>query len=174
MTNCDKYGNEQAFRELFLKYGQMVFRISARILGNEADAEDMVQSVFIRAWQSIGQYDNKYSMTTWLRTITCRLCYDELRKRSRWTGCDISIIEGNAASGDPERDSIRKEALRELRRVTESLPPKQRIVFILREIEGMNAEEVAEATGLSQLQIKSNLYFARKAVRKQLEEILNK
>lgn len=175
IDSAGKYGNRDAetFRQVFLQYGQMVFRFSARILGNTSDAEDMVQTVFIRAWEAFGRYDSRYSMATWLRTITCRMCYDELRKRSGRYEYGIDAAVERCGSGTPEDLRIREESLRELNLAIGGLPPKQRIIFIMREMEELSTEETAKATGLSAMQVKSNLYFARQAIKKRMEEIFD-
>lgn len=170
-ADCFGNRNTETFKQVFLQYGQMVFRISARILGNATDAEDMVQSVFIKAWESFDRYNCQYSMATWLRTITCRMCYNTLRKKdSRYEAC-MTDVENIYENDTPETIRIWKESLRELHIATKCLPPKQRIIFIMRDIEGISAEETAKTTGLSAVQIKSNLYFARKKIKKQLETI---
>ncbi len=162
-------GETDAFREIVDRYGEMVLRVCARILNDPDEARDMAQETFVRAWSSLERFSPRYSMATWLRTIACRLCYDEFRS-SRHSS--MKITDGSASSyitEDPETAFIWKEVLMQLRNVTASLPPMQRIVFILHEIEQMSADEIADATGLTKIQIKSNLYFARKAVREKID-----
>ncbi len=162
-------GETDAFRGIVDRYGDMVLRICTRVLNDPDEAQDMAQEAFVRAWSSLSRFSSRYSMATWLRTIACRLCYDELRN-ARHSAMPFS----NASEPQPVEDSetafIWKEALGQLRHATANLPPKQRIVFILHEIEQMSADEIAEATGLTKIQIKSNLYFARKAVRDRIDE----
>ncbi len=167
-------GDTDAFRWIVERYRDMVLRISARILCDRDAAEDIAQETFVRAWTSIRRYSSRYSLATWLRTIACRLCYDELRSAGYSSTIPLSAEEVSSGAyartaADSESAYIWKESLMTLRRVTASLSPMQRTVFVLHEIEAMSADEIAQATGLSKLQIKSNLYFARKAVRDKIK-----
>lgn len=170
-------GDTDAFRGIVDSYRDMVLRICARILCDPVAAEDIAQETFVRAWTSLGRYSSRFSMATWLRTIACRLCYDELR--SPRNSMTIPLPQDNehaaapatAAGDSAESAYIWKESLMQLRRATDSLSAMQRTVFVLHEIEQMSADEIAEATGLSKIQIKSNLYFARRAVRAKIKSI---
>ena len=142
-------GDAGAFALIVERYRQSVFRICVRILGDGDEAEDAVQETFVRAWQSLQGYDPRYSIATWLRTIACRLCYDVLRRRTRQR--QYEQLFRKAASG---------------------LSPMQRTVFVLAEIEQLPSDEVHHITGWSAVQIKSNLYIARKKVRKAIEKEL--
>lgn len=162
-------GDTKAFTEVVRKYSGMVYCICSRILCNPMEAEDAVQETFIRAWTSFPKYDRKYSIATWLRTIACRLCYDTLRKNKH-----IYINPNPVPHTDPGSEDrlIWRESLNELQQVTRTLSPKQKTVFVLHEIEGLDYEEIRQITGFTSIQIKSNLYLARKAVRGILENIL--
>lgn len=162
-------GDTKAFAELVRKYSGMVYRICSRILCDTWEAEDAVQDTFIRVWEFSSEYDSRYSIATWLRTIACRLCYDMLRKRKRMTGKPDPVP--GTDSGDEDR-LIWKESIKELRKVTETLSPKQKTVFVLHEIEGLDYGEITRITGFTAIQIKSNLYLARKTVRSRLEYVM--
>lgn len=163
-------GETDAFRGIVDRYGPMVLRICARILNDPDEAQDMAQETFVRAWSSLARFSPRYSMATWLRTIACRLCYDELRS-PRYSSMPISDSSlSSCIAENTEATLIWKETLCRLRHITAGLPPKQRIVFILHEIEQMSTDEIAAATGLTKIQIKSNLYFARKAVRTKIDK----
>ena len=157
-----KNGDARAFALIVRQYRQSVFRICVRILGDSDEAEDAVQETFVRAWQAISGYDIRFSIATWLGAIACRLCYDVLRRRKRQRRYEQEALwhhSGDCAQ-DPESD------------VTSALAPMQKTVFVLAEIEGLPFEEVRRITGWSTVQIKSNLYIARKKVRKALEKEL--
>ena len=117
-------------------------------------------------------FDRRYSPATWLGTIAARLCCDILRKRSAHRKFEADAAWSNAQerAADPESGSIARELEARLMRVTRTLSPMQRTVFILHEIERLPFEEVRRATGWSAVQLKSNLYLARQKVRRALEK----
>lgn len=167
-------GDHRAFAAIVEQYRQMVWRVALRMLGDPDEAEDAVQETFIRAWKALPGFDRRYSPATWLGTIAARLCCDILRKRSAHRKFEADAAWANAQErvADPESGSIARELEARLLRVTRTLSPMQRTVFILNEIEQLPFEEVRRATGWSAVQLKSNLYLARQKVRKALEKEL--
>ena len=166
-------GDAGAFALIVERYRQSVFRICVRILGDSGEAEDAVQETFVRAWQSLQGYDPRYSIATWLRTIACRLCYDVLRRRTRLRQYEQDACrQGSMDSGDPESLRMSRELESLFRKAASGLSPMQRTVFVLAEIEQLPSDEVHHITGWSAVQIKSNLYIARKKVRKAIEKEL--
>jgi len=164
-------GDAGAFALIVERYRQSVFRICVRILGDSGEAEDAVQETFVRAWQSLQGYDPRYSIATWLRTIACRLCYDVLRRRTRQRQYEQDACrQGSMDSGDPESLRMSRELEGLFRKAVSGLSPMQRTVFVLAEIEQLPFDEVHRITGWSAVQIKSNLYIARKKVRKAIEK----
>ena len=167
-------GDAGAFALIVERYRQSVFRICVRILGDSGQAEDAVQETFVRAWQSLQGYDPRYSIATWLRTIACRLCYDELRRRTRRQQYELDACRQGSGhgSGDPESLRMSRELESLFRKAASGLSPMQRTVFVLAEIEQLPFYEVHRITGWSAVQIKSNLCIARKKVRKAIEQEL--
>lgn len=167
-------GDAGAFALIVEQYRQSVFRICVRILGGSDEAEDAVQETFVRAWQSLQGYDPRYSIATWLRTIACRLCYDVLRRRTRRRQYEQDACRQGSGdgSGDPESLRMSRELESMFRKAALGLSPMQRTVFVLAEIEQLPSDEVHRITGWSAVQIKSNLYIARKKVRKAIEKEL--
>lgn len=167
-------GDHRAFAAIVEQYRQMVWRVALRMLGNPDEAEDAVQETFIRAWKTLPGFDRRYSPATWLGTIAARLCCDILRKRSAHRKFEADAAWSNAQerAADPESGSIARELEDRLLRVTRTLSPMQRTVFVLHEIEQLPFEEIRRATGWSPVQLKSNLYLARQKVRRTLEKEL--
>ena len=167
-------GDAGAFALIVERYRQSVFRICVRILGDSDEAEDAVQETFVRAWQSLQGYDLRYSIATWLRTIACRLCYDVLRRRTRRRQYEQDACRQGSGDGggDPESLRMSRELESMFRKAASGLSPMQRTVFVLAEIEQFPFDEVHRITGWSAVQIKSNLYIARKKVRKAIEKEL--
>lgn len=169
-----KNGDAKAFALIVRQYRQSVFRICVRILGDSDEAEDAVQETFVRAWQAISGYDIRFSIATWLGAIACRQCYDVLRRRKRRRRYEQEALRqrGGDCALDPESDVAGRDLEMRFRKVTSTLAPMQRTVFVLAEIEGLPFEEIRRITGWSAVQIKSNLYIARQKVRKALEKEL--
>lgn len=161
-----KKGSEAALRELIDRYRERLYRLAYSLLDNRAAAEDAVQETFIRLWIRARRYDPRHTVATWLYTICARRCYDELRRRRRHREA-LEIMEMPVADGGGmDADSV--VAL--LRQVVATLPPKQRVVYQLREIEGLDAETTAVAARMTVDQVKANLWNARNTVREKLKQ----
>ena len=159
-------GDEGALREIIERHRERLFRLAYRLLNDRDDASDAVQETFIRLWKHSRRFDPGHSLATWLCTICARRCYDELRRRQRHRKT-LSEIPVN----DIHSDSLdAKELLDLLHRVINNLPPKQRIIYQLREIECLSTDEVATATRMSADQVKANLFVARNSVREKLKK----
>lgn len=158
-------GNEAALRELIDRHRERLYRLAYRLLNDHDDASDAVQETFIRLWRHARRYDPSQSLSTWLCTICARRCYDELRRRQRHRKTldeiPVEVVNPDALAAS--------ELVELLHRVVASLPPKQRVVYQLREIECLSTDEVATATHMSTDQVKANLFVARNSVREKLK-----
>lgn len=159
-------GDTRAFAWVVRKYQPAVFRIAMRLMCHTGEAEDMVQEAFVRAWCSIGSWRGDCSVGTWLYRIACNVCYDRLRQMASQAVC-CTVDEGitRSAAYDVEADMTNRELCRLVMHYTRGLPPMQRMVFTLRDIEGLDSGEVCAITGLTAEQVKSNLYLARKFIK---------
>ena len=169
IEQCQR-GDTGAFREVVQKYQPLIYSLSLKMLADMEEAKDIVQETFIRAWQSIGSFDGRYSFSTWLYTIASRLCIDRIRKLrfSEPLSDDIAVFEGYASDSNPERQLESKEWVSVIKVLAGELSNKQRLVFTLSQLEGLDTEEITRITGMDANQIKSNLSLARKSVREQL------
>lgn len=165
-------GRHEALRLIMDRYMSMVSRTSYRILCDRSDSEDVTQEVFIKVWRNAASYDARYSISTWIYRITVNLCYDRMRRRRIMGVFSIrpAVYETSAPTAlSPEEDFITKETWAIFCRASQQLSPKQRTVFTLRDLEGLSTEETSSITGMTTDQIKSNLHFARKRIRQELE-----
>lgn len=157
------------------RFRPLVFRTALRIVCSTDEAEDITQETFIRVWRHAGRYDSRYSIRTWLYRIASNLALDHLRRRRLFRIRLPDVITGRAGNaGIPEEKSaeeklIMDEDWKAFIRISEKLSPKQRLVLTLRDIEGLDTEQVAEITGMSADQIKSNLFQARRKVKDMLD-----
>ena len=168
-------GDTAAFRDLVGMYQSYAYGLARRMLFNEEDAKDVVQETFIRIWKHLHRFDSRNRFTTWLYRIVTNLCYDRMRAKNRdRRKMDAFQADGHGSgvyAEDVEKQMDEVEALRTIERIVTRLHPKQRIVFTLRDLQGLNIAETAEAADMTPSAVKSNLYYARRSVRERLEKM---
>ena len=170
IINRCKAGDKTAFRSVVQNCQGMVYSLSLKMLADVEDAKDVVQDTFLKVWQNIGSYDDRYSFNTWVYTIASRLCLDRLRKVRPigTTEADERVFETVADDSDPERQLESSEWVSVIKVLADELSGKQKLVFTLSQLEGLDAAQIMEITGLDADQIKSNLYAAKKNIRERL------
>lgn len=163
-------GDKDAFRTIVNDFRQVIFRLAIRIMGNTTEAEDITQETFISAWTAISSYSSRSSLNTWLYRIACNKCYDRLRQMKKETArAEISeSIEYIQCDNNIEEEMSNKELCRIISEYTKDMPPMQKLAFTLKDIEGLSSDEICRITGITTIQLKSNLYFARKFIRNRL------
>jgi RNA polymerase sigma-70 factor (ECF subfamily) len=167
-----KNGDEEAFAELVRRHSGGLHRAVARIVVDDAEAWDVVQMAFLKAWQKLGRYDPRYSFSTWLYRIGTNLAIDLLRSRSSrerahkaGTEHRLRLVGPGDSTGSRLDSSEADDVLRQLVTV---LTPQQRSAFVLREIEGLETAEVADILGCSPTTVRNHVFQARKALRREL------
>lgn len=169
-----KKGDEDAYAELVRRHSGGLHRTVARILADDAEAWDVVQMAFLKAWQKLDRYDPRYSFTTWLYRIGTNLAIDLLRSRASrerahkaGTEHRLRVVGSGDGAGAKVDSGEADDVLRQLVRV---LTPQQRSAFVLREMEGLETAEVADMLGCSATTVRNHIFQARKALRKELRE----
>ncbi len=177
-------GDVQAFEKLVSQYDRQVFRIAQHITQNREDAQDVVQDAFLKAYQKLDQFQGNSKFYTWLVRIAVNEALMRLRKRR--TGRMVSIDEDIATEEgsvprdlaewrpNPEQQYGQAELAEILRKTINGLPPGFRVVFVLRDVEGLSTEETAETLGLSIPAVKSRLLRARLQLRERLSRYFRK
>ena len=170
-----KKGDQAAFKYLVEQYQEYAFRLSFRILCDEEEARDIVQESFIKIWQNIKKYDPKTKFTTWMYTIVTHTAIDRLRSLKHLNLVNIDHVsehlEGISDQGlDYKLDNTEMGQI--IRLMAEDLPGKQRLIFVLRDLQGFDSDEVEQIMKLTKTSVKTNLYHARKAIREKLNKIL--
>ena len=163
-------GDERAFRELVDRYQSKVLSIIYGILKNRNDAEDIAQQVFAKIYLSIGSFDFRSSLLTWIYKITVNECYDYLRKKR----VRKLVYESDFTEEDAVRMMNSEQPLEQVRAVDtllaerdlvmkllEKITEEERTLLLLKEVEGHSVEELAQMTGLNQNTIKVKLFRAR-------------
>lgn len=169
-----------AFRTIMKKYNQRLYRVARGIVRNDAEAEDIVQEAYVRAFTHLESFRGDSSLATWLSRITINEALGRLRAQrptvdlvtfeSRRTAAEIIQFPLTSKSDDPEKTMAQRQILQLVEKATDNLPEVYRIVFITRVIEGLSVEDTAEILNLRPETVKTRLHRARKLVREQLDK----
>jgi RNA polymerase sigma-70 factor (ECF subfamily) len=176
-----KTGDEAAFCELIVEYQGRVVGTVAKMLGGDADAEDIAQQVFIRVWNSAPRYEPTAKFTTWLFTIARNLVFNELRRRNRHPASSLDIdddegphrIAADTVTPTPDASMIDAELQVAIQKAIDALPESQRMAVVLRRYEELSYEEIAEILELTVPAVKSILFRARTELRERLKKYLH-
>ena len=168
-------GDAIAFETLVLRKTPAVVSVARRIIGDAEEARDVAQLVFLRVWDSIARYDEKYSFNTWLYRIATNLSIDFLRanrSRERAHGATLHLVRRREeALEDEATRALESSQVAELfERVSRDLSGKQKAAFVLREIEGLDSKDVAGILGCGESTVRNHLFNARKALQKKLHK----
>jgi RNA polymerase sigma-70 factor, ECF subfamily len=174
-----KAGDREAFARLVDETSGHIYRVALQIMGDEQDAEDVLQETYIKAFHSLPNFEGRSSLTTWLYRIAVNEALMMVRKRKLQT---VSVEENNTFDPESESESMQivdfcclpegellsSESRRFLDQAIQNLPETLRVVFVMRDIEGLSIEETAEALGLSESNVKTRLLRARLRLRQEL------
>lgn len=164
-------GDANAFETLVLEYEKNVYNIALRMTGNSEDAADMTQEAFIKAYNSLQSFRGDSKFSVWLYRIVSNVCLDFLRSKNRRPTVSLSVEDDDGEdaqldvadeSQSPEHLLDRKLTRESVRRGLDSLPPDYRQILLLREIQGLSYDEIAQALGLEVGTVKSRIFRARK------------
>jgi RNA polymerase sigma-70 factor (ECF subfamily) len=161
-------GEIGAFEELYKRYGSRVYTVAYRMTGSAADAEDLVQDVFLQAYRRLDSYRGEAALGTWLHRLAVNACLDYVRskqgRRQRVTDAmeDLDALEAPAAG--PWRAGAELDRL-DLERAIAQLPPSYRRAFLLHDVEGLEHHEVGAVLGIAEGTSKSLLFKARTRLR---------
>jgi RNA polymerase sigma-70 factor (ECF subfamily) len=173
-----KAGDRAEFARLVDLASAPIYRLGLKMLGNPQDAEDVLQNTFLKALQSLGNFEGRSSPLTWLYRIAVNEALMLIRRQKPQVEIaeEPQDEEGNLPTPVqltdwcclPEADFLTTESKRALDAAILKLPEKLRVVFLLRDIEGMSIQETSEALGLTETAVKTRLLRARLNLREQL------
>lgn len=169
-----KHGDSNAFRILVENYQSFAYSLAYRMTRNHNEAQDIVQDSFVRCWQSIGRFNKDVKFSTWLYKIVMNLCLDlfkSARYRNRQNEVDMNLSYNLHDSKTSDGTIHRQEFLKNVLKMSEQLTPKQRAVFILRDLEDTDMKDISIILSMTSGNIKSNLYYARKKMHELLTKI---
>ena len=177
-----KEGDTEAFRELVEAHQQRIVGTVSRMIGDETEAEDIAQQVFLRIWKSAPRWEPAAKFTTWAFTIMKHLVFNETRRRSRRgtlpleTGDDDENFEfqhADESTKSPDRAVLDAEHQDAIERAIQELPETQRMALVLRRYQDVSYEEIAVIMKLSVPAVKSVLFRARNDLREKLRQYLD-
>jgi RNA polymerase sigma-70 factor (ECF subfamily) len=167
-------GEALAFEEMVRAYQHRVFGVALRMLGNAAEAEEVAQEAFLRAHRALLEFRGDSKLSTWLYAITSRLCLTRLGSSEhsmiRQGEDTVMRLPHDADGPDIVLEQTELEAA--LHRAIAELPDDRRIVVVLRDLEGLSYEEIAEALDLPTGTVRSRLHRARLDLKDKLERFL--
>jgi RNA polymerase sigma-70 factor (ECF subfamily) len=169
-------GDHEAFNELVVEYQRLAYNVAYRVLGNGDAAEDATQDAFLSAYRAIRRVRGG-AVKTWVVRIVTNACYDQLRAKKRRPETSLDADpESDWAEwvGDdqeqPEEHAERQELGQVIQRGLDALPPEQRMVVVLSDIQGLKYDQVATTMGISLGTVKSRLNRGRRKLRDFLQE----
>ncbi len=183
LVRCAQRGERDAIRAIMRRCNQRLFRTARALLRDEAEAEDVVQEAYMRAFANIGAFRGESSVLTWLTRIALNEANGRLRRRKVLVGVDqieaaqasgahVIMFPGADPAATPEADAARAEVRRFIEAAIDDLPDAFRLVFIMRDVEECSMAETAACLGIREETVKTRLHRARRMLRAALSERL--
>jgi RNA polymerase sigma-70 factor (ECF subfamily) len=170
-------GDGAAFGAITQRCNERLFRLARGVVGDDNEAEDVLQETYVRAFAALPGYRGESSLATWLAAIALNEARGRLRKRRRLV--DLALVDehprqviGSPADPGPEASAARAEARRLLERAIDALPTEFRLVFLLREVEGCSVAETAGDLAIKPATVRTRLHRARALLRRALDATL--
>lgn len=165
-------GDAEAFEQLVRRKTPKVYALCYRIIGNAEDAKDIAQLVFIKLWENLGKYDSAYAFDTWLYRMVTNVAIDFIRNRQSRENAVNSTLRLVRTSTDAEQGLVvqRKEIETVFNEVSAVLSPKQKTIFVMREMEDLPSAEIAKILGCRESTVRNHLFNARKLMQAQLRQ----
>ncbi|HMC20281.1 MAG TPA: RNA polymerase sigma factor [Thermoanaerobaculia bacterium] len=165
-------GDAEAFEHLVRRKTSKVYSLCYRIIGNAEDAKDISQLVFIKLWENLGKYDPAYAFDTWLYRMVTNVAIDFLRNKQSRENAVNSNLRLVRTSADAEQGVVvqRKEIENVFNDVSSVLSPKQKTIFVMREMDDLPSSEIARVLGCRESTVRNHLFNARKLMQQQLKK----
>jgi len=158
-------GRAEAFEPLVTPYRGRLTALAYRLTRDREEALEVAQEALLRAFRSLGRFDVSRSFRNWLFQIAANEARDRLRKRARERTAFEAAAHDGPAAADPEAGRERQELRSEIMRLLEGLSPREREVFVLRDLEELDIRETAVALGCSSIVVRVSLSSARRKMR---------
>lgn len=173
LIQAARSGDQEAFARLVETHQGKVYALAYRMTGNREDAADLTQEAFLNAWRGLASFQSQSAFATWLYRLTSNACIDFLRREKRRSALSITVEddaqERQAEIPDlrhsPEQELERQESRQAVRQGLAALSSEHREVLVLRELEGLSYQEIAQQLGLEEGTVKSRIARARMSLR---------
>ncbi|RPJ08106.1 MAG: sigma-70 family RNA polymerase sigma factor [Deltaproteobacteria bacterium] len=173
ISRCQQ-GDQDALKEIFERYQAKVYRIAYGVVRHREDALDIVQEVFIKLYRSIRDFKGKSNFYTYLYRMAMNAAIDHTRKREKVPPISLDEEDAFQPAEDAEKGAdrmlLKKELEETLKAAMEKLPLDQKTAILLREVEGLSYQEIAEVTECSIGTVMSRLHYARKKLQELLKD----
>ncbi len=168
-------GDKSAFATIVDRYKRHIYSITYSMTRNHADADDLSQDTFIKAYENLRKFKLGTNFRSWLSRIAVNSCIDHLRrkKRSSEDGLDDHARSLPDQNPGPQDNLESSELMENINAAVDSLPEDQRTVVIMREMQGFALKEIAEVMKCSESTVRWRLHYARKKLQKKLQGYLN-
>ena len=176
-------GDEGAIRTIVRRHNQRLFRVARSVVRNDAEAEDVVQATYVKAFVNLDSFRGEALLSTWLTKIALNEALGRVRRRRPMVGLEAIDVENNRPGGgnllafpspsavaDPEVELSRGEVRQLLEHAVDELPDAFRAAFVLRDVEGLSTEETATHLGIKVETVKTRLHRARRLLRLAIEK----
>ncbi len=177
LVKCRR-GDRTAFEEVYNKYTRIVYRHAYHLLGSGDEADDVMQETFVRAYRSFPEFRGDCSIHTWLLKVAGNLCRDRIKQRVRRGDVPLNLdthyeeLTPDAWEQNPAVTVEREDMHRMIYRVLDGLPAAQREMIVLRDLDELSYQEIAEVIGCTVAGVKLRLFRARKSLRTRMEALL--
>ncbi|PDT34807.1 RNA polymerase subunit sigma [Rhizobium sp. M10] len=185
LVSLAKTSDESAIRALVQRHNRRLFRTARAVIRNDAEAEDVVQAAYVKAFTNLAAFRGEAELSTWLTRIALNEALGRVRARKNTTGLEEIDMQTTSPGGqllqfpsslpaaDPETELSRSQARHLLENAVDELPDDFRAVFVLRDVEGMSTEETASYLGIRPETAKTRLHRARRLMRQSIEKRLS-
>lgn len=172
-------GEEEGFEGLVRRHERRAWRVARQMVPSDEDAQDLAQEAFLRVFRSLERFDFQHDFTTWLYRIVTNLCIDHLRKRRPMVStsapgeedeADLDLVDHRGELPSDRLES--QETAAQVRACLEALAPHFQSVLVLRELEGMRCNEIAEIVGATHVTVRWRLHRGRKLFQEEWERRL--
>jgi RNA polymerase sigma-70 factor, ECF subfamily len=181
LVRAAQKGDQAAFRTLLVRYERRVYQLALGMLKDPDEAMDIAQETFVRVHRYLPSFKGDASFFTWTYRIATNLCLDSARKRGRGERIDVDESDAevearmdppSAALAGPQRAALNQELKGKLEEALQGLSENHRAILLLREVDGLSYEELAQVLGIRKGTVMSRLFHARLKMQRRLREYL--
>jgi RNA polymerase sigma factor (sigma-70 family) len=167
-------GNRQALRDFIKRHERLVSHMVAKLVDDKSDREEVCQDIFLKAYEKLSEFNFQSKLSTWVATIAYRHGVNHLRKRkTKWADLPEDTDDWNFVEPDNLQQLVEEEDMEKIiQQKLEQLPPQYKVVLTLYHVDGLNYNEIGEATGMPEGTVKNYLFRARHLLKESVKKYL--